>query len=165
MDAKKLIKLGAVLLAVFALLTIIVSLINVNKSISTMTKEGMTAEEIASVEAELSKQGMDMDSALSLIMVIAYVTIGILSIFSVIKIVIGLLILKNANRSHKFYMTWSVIFLIFGLLGLKSGIFNMLGLCNIISGVAAPILLIVGSVKLRKENIPETVSESESENQ
>ena len=165
MESRKIIKLGALLLALFAAFTIAVSFFNLSQTLSTLTD--MSSEDAAMIEAQLNQEGTDLNTALTLIKVVAYTTLAVGSILSVIKIVIGVLILKNADRSNKFYMIWNIIFLIFGLWGLKVVGFTILGLCHFLSGIVGPLLLIVGSCKLKKEKeaVSEPASESDTENQ
>lgn len=149
MDSKKFIKLGALLLIIFAALTITISVVNLTSTLAELSN--MNSEDAALIDAQLRQEGTDLDSALVVIKVVAYITLAVGSILSVIKIIVGVLILKKTERTHKFYMTWSVIFIIFGLWAVKSVGFTMLGLSHLISGLAAPALLIVGSIKLKKE--------------
>ena len=53
MDARKLIRIGALLIAVFAVVSIIVGVVNVNKSLSTITD--MSAEDAAMVESQFNR--------------------------------------------------------------------------------------------------------------
>ena len=101
MDARKLIRIGALLIAVFAAVSIIVGVVNVNKSLSTITD--MSAEDAAMVESQFNQAGVDMDSAMGLVSTIGYVTLAITSAFSILKIVVSLLILKKTDRSHNFF--------------------------------------------------------------
>ncbi len=148
MDAKKLIRIGALLIAVFAVVSIIVGVVNVNKSLSTMTD--MSAEDAAMVESQFNQAGVDMDSAMGLVSTIGYVTLAITSAFSILKIVVSLLILKKTDRSHNFFIAWGTVFLVFGIFGIGIG-FNLMGLCNLLAGIVGPVLLVVGGTQLKKQ--------------
>ena len=148
MDARKLIRIGALLIAVFAVVSIIVGVVNVNKSLSTITD--MSAEDAAMVESQFNQAGVDMDSAMGLVSTIGYVTLAITSAFSVLKIVVSLLILKKTDRSHNFFIAWGTVFLVFGIFGIGMGV-NLMGLCNLLAGIVGPVLLIVGGTQLKKQ--------------
>lgn len=150
MNAKKIIRIGALLVAVFALIAIIVSVVNVNKSLSSMTN--LSPEEALAVESQFNEGGVDMDSAFAMLQVVSYGTLAVVSIFSIIKIIVGLLILKKTERSHKFFLSWGTVFLVFGIFGMGAGM-TLLGLCNLLSGIVGPILLIVGSAQMKKQAI------------
>lgn len=148
MDAKKLIRIGALLIAVFAAVSIIVGVVNVNKSLSSMND--LSPEEAAMVESQFDQAGVDMDSAVGLVSTIGYVTLAITSAFSILKIVVSLLILKKTDRSHNFFIAWGTVFLVFGIFGINIG-FNLMGLCNLLAGIVGPVLLVVGGAQLKKQ--------------
>ena len=149
MENKKLIQIASIILVVFAVVSMIVAVINVNKSLSSMTD--LTPEEAAMVDLQMSSVGMDLNSATVLVSVIAYVSLAIGCAFSIVKIVVGALALKNPNRSRKFFQAWGIVFLIFGIIGLRGGIFHLLGLCNLLTGIVAPVLFLVCVGKMNKE--------------
>ncbi len=153
MDAKKMIRIGAILLAAFALVGIIVSVINVNKSLSSMTN--LTPQEAAAVNSQMGELGMDLESATVMVKAIAYGGLALGSIFSILKIIVGVLALKNTDRSYKFYQTWGIVFLVFGILGLRVGVISLLGLCNLASGIAGPLLFVLGANALKKQTPPQ----------
>lgn len=151
MENKKLIQIASILLVVFAVISMIVAVVNVSKSLSSMTN--LTPEEAAMVDLQMSSVGMDLNSATVMVSVIAFVSLAIVCAFSIIKIVVGALALKNPNRSRKFFRTWGTVFLIFGIIGLRGGVFHLLGVCNLLTGIVAPALFLVCAGKMGKEAV------------
>ena len=134
------IQIASILFIVVAVVTIILSIVNINTSLSSMTN--LTAQEAASVEAQLGEVDMTMDDA--------YVGVGLVVVFNAVRIVVGILGLKKADQSSKFFTVWGIIFLVFGVLGLSGGVASLLGLCNLVGGIVAPILFIVGGKQNQK---------------
>ena len=58
--------------------------------------------------------------------------------------------IRKADQATGFFTVWGIILLIFGVFGLTSGIFSLLGICNLLGGIAAPILFIVGGGQNKK---------------
>ena len=84
--------------------------------------------------------------AVGLVSGIAYVTLAITVAFNVLKIIIGILGIKKSEvmGSNNFFMIWGIVFLIFGVFGL-AGTFSLIGFCNLMAGIAAPLLYIIFS--------------------
>lgn len=147
-EKNKLIQIASILFIVVAVVTIILSIVNINTSLSSMTN--LTAQEAASVEAQLGEVDMTMDDAMGIVSAIAYVGVGLVVVFNAVRIVVGILGLKKADQSSKFFTVWGIIFLVFGVLGLSGGVASLLGLCNLVGGIVAPILFIVGGKQNQK---------------
>ena len=96
------------------------------------------------------KLNMTADQAIAFSSTIIYVLIGIMVAFNVVKIIVGILGLKKADQPSKFFTVWGIIFLVFGVLGLSGGVASLLGLCNLVGGIVAPILFIVGGKQNQK---------------
>ena len=103
-----------------------------------------------SVEAQLGEVDMTMDDAMGIVSAIAYVGVGLVVVFNAVRIAVGILGLKKADQSSKFFTVWGVIFLVFGVLSLSGGVVSLLGLCNLVGGIVAPILFIVGGKQNQK---------------
>ena len=137
------IQIASILFIVVAVVTIILSIVNINTSLSSMTN--LTAQEAASVEAQLGEVDMTMDDAMGIVSAIAYVGVGLVVVFNAVRIAVGILGLKKADQSSKFFTVWGVIFLVFGVLSLSGGVVSLLGLCNLVGGIVAPILFTGGA--------------------
>ena len=144
------IQIASILFIVVAVVTIILSIVNINTSLNSMTN--LTAQEAASVEAQLGEVDMTMDDAMGIVSAIAYVGVGLLVVFNAVRIVVGILGLKKADQPSKFFTVWGVIFLIFGILGLGN-IVSIMDLCNLAGGIAAPILFLIGAKQNKKNSV------------
>lgn len=144
------IPIASILFIVVAVVTIILSIVNINTSLNSMTN--LTAQEAASVEAQLGEVDMTMDDAMGIVSAIAYVGVGLLVVFNAVRIVVGILGLKKADQPSKFFTVWGIIFLIFGILGLGN-IVSIMGLCNLAGGIAAPILFLIGAKQNKKNSV------------
>lgn len=144
------IQIASILFIVVAVVTIILSIVNINTSLNSMTN--LTAQEAASVEAQLGEVDMTMDDAMGIVSAIAYVGVGLLVVFNAVRIVVGILGLKKADQPSKFFTVWGIIFLIFGILGLGN-IVSIMGLCNLAGGIAAPILFLIGAKQNKKNSV------------
>lgn len=144
------IPIASILFIVVAVVTIILSIVNINTSLSSMTN--LTAQEAASVEAQLGEVDMTMDDAMGIVSAIAYVGVGLVVVFNAVRIAVGILGLKKADQSSKFFTVWGIIFLIFGILGLGN-IVSIMGLCNLAGGIAAPILFLIGAKQNKKNSV------------
>ena len=55
------------------------------------------------------------------------------------------------DRRSRFFTVWGIILLIFGVLNvLLSGVFSLSAILGMISGIAAPILFLVGASQMKK---------------
>lgn len=144
------IQIASILFIVVAVVTIILSIVNINTSLNSMTN--LTAQEAASVEAQLGEVDMTMDDAMGIVSAIAYAGVGLLVVFNAVRIAVGILGLKKADQPSKFFTVWGIIFLIFGILGLGN-IVSIMGLCNLAGGIAAPILFLIGAKQNKKNSV------------
>lgn len=144
------IQIASILFIVVAVVTIILSIVNINTSLNSMTN--LTAQEAASVEAQLGEVDMTMDDAMGIVSAIAYVGVGLVVVFNAVRIAVGILGLKKADQPSKFFTVWGIIFLIFGILGLGN-IVSIMGLCNLAGGIAAPILFLIGAKQNKKNSV------------
>ena len=142
-EKNNLLRIASILMIVCAVVAIVISAVNINSTMSGMANLG--GAERAAIEAQLNENNMTMDQALTAVSGIAYAGLGFIAVFNVLKIVIGILGLRKADTGTKFFFVWGIVFLVFGVLSLSSGIFNLLGICNLLGGIVAPILFIAGS--------------------
>lgn len=147
-EKNKLIQVGSVLLIVVAIVSIILSIVNVNTSLGSMTD--LTTAESATVEAQLNELDMTMDDAVGIISGIGYVLIGIAVAFNAVRIIVGIMALKKADQASKFFTVWGIILLVLGVFSLLFGSGVLVTLCNLLGGIVAPILLIVGGKQNQK---------------
>ena len=156
MQENKLLKIGSILFIVGGLLGGLVPIIN---SLSTMGSASQITSAYGSEEAFdqmiLAQSGGTLggDAVLSIffgtILVIA-VLYAIMMIIHILVGVLGLSRAKNPQRS-RFFTVWGVILLVFGVLNvLLSGVFSLNALLGMISGIAAPILFLVGASQMKK---------------
>lgn len=148
-EKNKFLQAASIIMILCAVLAILITAINTNAALSSIS--GLSPEEQTAVEAQLSEGDITMDQVMTAVSAIAYVGLGLTIIFNIIKVIVGFLGLKKADTSSKFFIVWGIILLVFGVLSLSSGILNPLGICNLLGGVAAPILFIIGGNQNKKE--------------
>ncbi|HJB06316.1 MAG TPA: hypothetical protein H9716_00400 [Candidatus Enterocloster faecavium] len=142
MDNKnKLLRIASILMIVCAAAAILIAAVNTGLSLNSVAN--MSAEERAAVEAQLSEGGLTMDQAMTAMSGIAYVSLGMNVIFNAVKIIVGILGIRKADNVTTFFLVWGIILLVFGVLSLSGGI-SLLGICNLLGGIVAPVLFIVG---------------------
>ena len=73
-----------------------------------------------------------------------YVVLAVSAIFTVLKVIVGILGIRKSelDGTGKFFQGWGIALLIFGILGLGST-FSLIGICNLLAGIAAPLLYII----------------------
>ena len=74
-------------------------------------------------------------------------------IMMLIHVFVGIFGLSRASRPDRvgFFTAWGVVLLVFGILNvLLSGVVSLNALAGVISGVAAPILFLVGASQVKK---------------
>ena len=139
-----LLRTASILIIVCAVIAIVISAVNTNQMLNSMTT-GMSEAEISAVEAQLNEQGVTMDQAVTALSGISYVGLGFVIAFNAMKIIVGILGLRKADSGTKYFFVWGIVLLIFGVFSLLGGIFTPIGICNLLGGIAAPIMFIVGS--------------------
>lgn len=102
------------------------------------------------VEAQMKDAGVTMDQATGLVSGIAYVGLAFIVVLNIMQAVVGILGLRKAEKSHKFFTVWGTVLLILGIFGLGGGILTPLGICNLLDGIVAPVLFIIGGTKNKK---------------
>lgn len=139
---------ASILMAVCALAAIIISAVNTFSTIHSLGN--MSAEEIGMVESELSEIGMSATQAVGLISGIGYAGLALIAIFNLIKIIVGIVGFLKAETSSTFFIAWGIVFLVFGVFNLGS-IFSLLGICNLLGGIVAPVLFLIGGNRNKKQ--------------
>lgn len=147
-EKNNLLQAASIMMIVCAVLAIIITAVNISSSLSSMMN--LTPDESAAVEAQLNEGGITMDQAVMAVSGIAYAALGVSVIFNVIKIIVGILGIRKSRTASTFFLIWGIILLIFGIFGLSTGIISLLGICNLLGGIAAPILFIIGSKQNKK---------------
>lgn len=156
MQENKLLKIGSILFIVGGLLGGLVPIIN---SLSTMGSADQITSLYGSEEAFdqmiLAQSGGTLggDAVLSIFFGMIIFIAALYAIMMIIHILVGVLGLsraKNPQRS-RFFTVWGIILLIFGVLNvLLSGVFSLSAILGMISGIAAPILFLVGASQMKK---------------
>lgn len=149
MDSNKMKKLGAVLMLVFAAATIIMGAINVSKSVNSM--EDVPTEQMAVIEAQMADLGITVDQALDMVMLIGIVVMVFSTVFLLPQIIVALKALIKPDRAAKFYQTWGIVVLVIGALSILFSTTGLLRLFRLVGSVAAPILWILASKKMKAE--------------
>ena len=148
-NKNQLLRIASILMIVCAAAAILIAAVNTGLSLSSVAN--MSAEEQAAVEAQLSEGGLTMDQAMMALSGVAYVGLGMTVIFNAVKIIVGIVGLRKADSASTYFFVWGIILLIFGVLSLSGGI-NLIGVCNLLGGIAAPVLFIVGGSQNKKMN-------------
>ena len=156
MQENMLLKIGSILFIVGGLLGGLVPIIN---SLSTMGSADQITSLYGTEEAFdqmiLAQSGGTLggDAVLSIFFGTIIVIAVLYAIMMIIHILVGVLGLsraKNPQRS-RFFTVWGIILLIFGVLNvLLSGVFSLNAILGMISGIAAPILFLVGASQMKK---------------
>lgn len=149
MDSNKMKKLGAVLMLVFAAATIIMGAINVSKSVNSM--EDVPTEQMAVIEAQMADLGITVDQALDVVMLAGIVAVVFSTVFLLPQIIVALKALIKPDRAAKFYQTWGIVVLVIGALSILFSSTGLLRLLRLVGSVAAPILWILASKKMKAE--------------
>lgn len=150
-EKNKLLQVGSILMIVASIVSIIVlilSLPQMNALFDFVNTVGITDSSTLEQMAELN---MTQEQAVSITLAMVYVIVGIMIVFQVVKLIVGILGLKKADQASKFFTVWGIIFLVFGVLGL-SDFLSITGVCNLAGGIVAPILFIVGAKQNKKNS-------------
>ena len=139
-----LLKIASYILIAFAAIALVVSVVNIFRTLGQVNN--MDAATQAALDQANAGSGVSADMAVGLVSGIAYVTLAITVAFNVLKIIIGILGIKKSEvmGSNNFFMIWGIVFLIFGVFGL-AGTLSLIGFCNLMEGIAAPLLYIIFS--------------------
>ena len=101
--------------------------------------------------ADLEATGMTLDQVLAAAKNLLTAVMGMMAVFNVIKIVVGALGLRKLQSGTVYFTGWGIAFLVFGVLGLLIfGVNNLMGIANLLGGLAGPVLYIVGGAQNKK---------------
>lgn len=139
---RNLLQIGSILMIVCAAVAIVLTVVNSFAAVNSVTAMG--ADEAGELESLLTDNGITMDQAMMAFSGFVYVSLGIAVIFNVVKIIIGVLGIRKADQPTKFFLIWGIIFLACGITSLSTG-FSLLGICNFLGGIIAPVLFILGA--------------------
>ena len=142
-----LLKIASYILIAFAAIALVVSVVNIFRSLGQVNyMDAATQAALDQAVAANAGSGVSADMAVRLVSGNAYVTLAITVAFNVLKIIIGILGIKKSEvmGSNNFFMIWGIVFLIFGVFGL-AGTLSLIGFCNLMAGIAAPLLYIIFS--------------------
>lgn len=153
----KLLKIGSILFIVGGLLGGLVPIVN---SLSALGSTDQIASAYGSQEAfdqmilDQSGGAIDANAVLGIFAGAILFIVALYAVMMLIHILVGVLGLIRADRPQavRFFTVWGVVLLIFGALNvLLSGVFSANAILGMISGIAAPILFLVGASKKKKE--------------
>lgn len=139
-----LLRVGSILMAVCALVAILVSAVNIFLSLGSIGN--MSASEWAMLEDQFSQLGVSAEQAMGIFSTISYIVLVLVVIFNVMKIIVGIVGFRKAETASAYFIAWGIVLLIFGLLSLGN-LLNIIGICNLLGGIAAPILFILGGIQ------------------
>ena len=139
-----LLRVGSILMAVCALVAILVSAVNIFLSLGSIGN--MSASEWAMLEDQFSQLGVSAEQAMGIFSTISYIVLVLVVIFNVMKIIVGIVGFRKAETASTYFIAWGIVLLIFGLLSLGN-LLNIIGICNLLGGIAAPILFILGGIQ------------------
>ncbi|HIT68164.1 MAG TPA: hypothetical protein IAB61_13130 [Candidatus Merdisoma merdipullorum] len=139
-----LLRVGSILMAVCALVAILVSAVNIFLSLGSIGN--MSASEWAMLEDQFSQLGVSAEQAMGIFSTISYIALVLVVIFNVMKIIVGIVGFRKAETASTYFIAWGIVLLIFGLLSLGN-LLNIIGICNLLGGIAAPILFILGGIQ------------------
>lgn len=60
------------------------------------------------------------------------------------------IIISAVNTSSTLFIAWGIVFLVFGVFSLGST-FSLLGICNLLGGIVAPVLFLIGGNRNKKQ--------------
>ena len=139
-NKNQLLKIASVILIVFAVASFVISCINVFGSL------GQFASDPAGQQAleQLEGSGVSAEQVMGIVNGTVYVVLAVSAIFTVLKVIVGILGIRKSelDGTGKFFQGWGIALLIFGILGLGST-FSLIGICNLLAGIAAPLLYII----------------------
>ncbi|HIS77797.1 hypothetical protein [Anaeromassilibacillus sp. An200] len=152
----KLLKIGSILFIVGGLIGGLVPII---QTLSTMG----TADDITSMygspdmfDQMILQESDGMITGDQLLGIFFGMVIGIAVLYGIMMLIhvfVGIFGLSRASRPDRvgFFTAWGVVLLVFGILNvLLSGVVSLNALAGVISGVAAPILFLVGASQVKK---------------
>ena len=139
-----LLRVGSILMAVCALVAILVSAVNIFLSLGSIGN--MSASEWAMLEDQFSQLGVSAEQAMGIFSTISYIALVLVVFFNVMKIIVGIVGFRKAETASTYFIAWGIVLLIFGLLSLGN-LLNIIGICNLLGGIAAPILFILGGIQ------------------
>lgn len=152
----KLLKIGSLLFIIGGLIGGLVPII---ASLSTMgsaddiTSMYGSAETFDQMILQQSDGMINGDQVLGLFYGLIIGIVVLYGIMMLIHILVGILGLSRAARPEKvrFFTVWGIVLLIFGVLNfLLSGFVTLNAVAGLISGVAAPILFLIGASQVKK---------------
>lgn len=143
----KLLQIASILMIAAAVLAILITAVNVF-TVATSVND-LSAEEIVALEVQLQDTDFTMEQAGMILQGTALVAFGMAALFNLVKIVVGVLGLRKTASGSTFYLVWGIVLLVFGVLSIPTTA-NLLGLCNAVGGLAAPLLFIAGGSQNKK---------------
>ena len=105
----------------------------------------------AAFAAQLADTGMTMDAFVEAMQGTLNILLGLVVVFHVAKIVVGVLGIRKAAQPAGFFVVSGAVFLLLGVLGMMfSGVTSVFGLCDLAGGVFGPALFLWGGVQNKR---------------
>lgn len=101
---------------------------------------------------QLASGGMfGSDEAVAVVGIVVLAAIAISAVMMLIHIIVGVMGLSRARnpQKYRFFLTWGVILLMIGFLGLGQ-LFSLRGIASACSGIVGPVLFIIGGAQQNK---------------
>lgn len=146
-----LIRAASIMMAICACVAVIISAFNI--FITTGLVGNLSADQSAMIELESQLEGLlSADQAVGIFSAVMYAALILIVIFNVMKIIVGIVGFRKAETGTTYFIAWGIVLLVFGVLSL-GGLFSLLGICNLLGGIVAPILFIIGGSQNKKRAV------------
>ena len=91
------------------------------------------------------------EEAAAVVGVVVLAAIAISAVMMLIQIIVGVMGLSRARnpQKYRFFLTWGVILLMIGFLGLGQ-LFSLRGIASACGGIVGPVLFIIGGAQQNK---------------
>lgn len=152
----QLLKVGSILFIIGGLLGGLVPIISSLSSMGSADQiKALYGSEEAFDQMILAQTGgtIDGDTILGIFYGMIIAIAAIYAVMMIIHVLVGILGLSRSKDPQRvrFFKVWGVVLLVFGVLNvLLSGVFSLNAILGLISGVAAPILFLVGASQVKK---------------
>ena len=143
--------IGAILMISGAGLSILLTLVYGSVLGGSLAGQVEAMAQDAAFAAQLADTGMTMDAFVEAMQGTLNILLGLVVVFHVAKIVVGVLGIRKAAQPAGFFVVSGVVFLLLGVLGMMfSGVTSVFGLCDLAGGVFGPALFFWGGVQNKR---------------
>ena len=143
--------IGAILMISGAGLSILLTLVYGSGLGGSLAGQVGALAQDAAFAAQLADTGMTMDAFVEAMQGTLNILLGLVVVFHVAKIVVGVLGIRKAAQPAAFFVVSGAVFLLLGVLGMMfSGVTSVFGLCDLAGGVFGPALFLWGGVQNKR---------------